>query len=538
MENVTNKKEHDLRLDPIIFWPSVILLVVACVAAMIFPEAGKKITGDIMAWITDSFGWMYLFLAMGTFAVLSWLAFGPYGQVKLGGDESKPEFGTVTWIAMLFSCGIGCLVIYWSIIEPLYYLSGPPTGPFFDVGKEKTANMVAFASTYGMFHWGFTGWAIYCLPTLPIGYMFFVRKNPQLRLSQSMGSVLGKQSGGWISILIDIAIVFGIMGAVCPSLGLGVPLITSCISRFLGIEQGMGLNIGVLVVWIVLFSGSVFLGLEKGIARLSNINLYSVLILVAFVFLVGPTKFILNNTCNSMGILLDNFFRMSFWTDPVAKSGFPQSWTIFYWAWWVGYAPMMGLFVARISKGRTLREIILAEVLWGTLGTWIFFSVFGNYAIHIEIFGDAFLSKIMADQGAFMAVAAFIMSLPMGQLIMPLFISICFIFTATSMDSAAYVLAAVTTRKLFIEDEPSRFSRMLWAGIIGLVAVTMLMMGGLKILQSSVVIMGLPMLFILIIMIWAFLKDLQNDYGQQKNSSIEYVEYDEKGMLLKPGRIG
>lgn len=537
MKAMDKVRTSDLRVDPIIIWPAVVLLLAACIPSMIFPEAGKAMTSAVTSWITGTFGWMYLLLAVGVFVILGWLAFGPYGHVKMGGSDAEPEFSKFTWIAMLFCCGIGCLVIYWSLMEPVYYLQGPPIGPFFGVGKEQTPNMVAFASTYGLFHWGFTGWAIYCLPTLPIGYMFFVRKNPQLRLSSAITSIIPEKHQGWIRKVIDISVVFGIMGAVCPSLGLGVPMISSAISKFIGIPESMGLNLFILVVWVILFTGSVFLGLKKGIARLSNVNLCGVLLLLAFVFFAGPTKFILNNSCDSLGVLFENIVRMSFWTDPVGKSGFPQSWTVFYWAWWVGYAPMMGLFVARISKGRTLREIIFAEVLWGTLGTWLFFFIFGNYVIHIEVFGNGFFSQVLNEQGSFAAVAAFIYNLPLGKLIMPLFIFIAFVFTATTMDSAAYVLASVTSRRLYVNDEPSRFSRLFWAAMIGLVAVTMLMVGGLKVLQASVVIMGFPMVFVLILMTMAFIKDLKNDYPIKDKQHIDSVEYNDHGTLIKVGEI-
>ena len=496
-------------IEPHIFWPALLVILAVCVPAMIWPVEGRIVVNGAMDWITSNFGWLYMIVTLIGFGFLGWIAFGRYGNVKLGTPEEKPQFSTLTWIAMLFCAGIGSNLIYWSIIEPIYYLQTPPFGL-----DSNTALAAEWAVTYPLFHWGFSAWALYCLPTIAIAYSYHVRRESRLTFSIASKSVLGRHADGWIGKAIDVSVMFGIIGGVGTSLGLGTPMIAACIGEILGVEQSVGLNLVILAIWTTIFGTSVYLGLEKGIARLSDINLWLALLLLAFVIFVGPTAFILNTMSNSLSLLLDNFFRMSLWTDPIAKSGFPQRWTIFYWAWWVAYGPMMGLFVARISKGRRLKELVLAMCLWGSIGCWLFFAIIGSYSLQVELDGIVAMTGLLEEIGPAAATAQLLASLPLSSIVLPMTVILLFVFLATTIDSSAFILASVSTRELQGNEEPARWNRLLWALVLGIMAMMMFAIGGLDVIQASSIVLAFPVLFAMLILVWAFALNIKEDYGE------------------------
>ncbi len=308
--------------------------------------------------------------------MLLWFAFGKYGSVRFGGQDAEPEFRTLSWIAMLFCAGIGTSLLYWATIEWVYYYQAPPFGI-----EAESAEAADWAAMYGLFHWGPMAWALYCIPALPIAYAFHNRKIPFLRISQACRGVIGDRADGPLGKLIDVLFIFGLVGGTGTSLGLGTPILSESISTLTGIERTFALDAFVIVIWTAIFGTTVYLGMEKGIKRLADANVYLGFFLLAFVLVFGPTVFILDTFTNSLGLLATNFLKMSFYTDPVGASGFPQTWTVFYWAWWIAYAPFMGLFVARISRGRTIRQVVAANLVWGSLGCWLFFATFGNTAL-------------------------------------------------------------------------------------------------------------------------------------------------------------
>ena len=343
------------------------------------------------------------------FGVLLWFAFGRYGRVRFGGPDAKPEFRTLSWVAMLFCAGIGTSLLYWATIEWVYYYQAPPFGV-----EPGSAAAAEWGATYGLFHWGPLAWALYCLPALPIGYAFHNRKIPYLRISQACRGVIGDHADGPLGKLIDVLFIFGLVGGTGTSLGLGTPILSESIASLLHIERTFGLDAFVIVVWTAIFGTTVYLGMEKGIKRLADANVYLGLVLCAFVLVFGPTVFILDSFTNSLGLLASNFLRMSLYTDPVGQSGFPQRWTVFYWAWWIAYAPFMGLFVARISRGRTIREVVGANLVWGSLGCWLFFALFGNTALHDQLSGSLPVIGIMNDVSPQAAIVAVVKALPAG----------------------------------------------------------------------------------------------------------------------------
>ncbi|CAH0649839.1 L-carnitine/gamma-butyrobetaine antiporter [Pseudomonas sp. Nvir] len=370
-----------------------------------------------------------------------------------------------------------------------------------------------WALTYGQFHWGLTPWAFYCLPALPIAYSMYVRRQPGVRLSVAARGVLGEKSNGWLGLTLDTVVVFGIVGGVGTSLGLAVPLVSTLAGDIFGIQQSFAFDMGVLALWTLMFGMSVWFGLSKGIKILSDIIVYLAFALLLFAAVVGPTLLLINGWANSLGLMINNFIHMSLWTDPVAKGSFPQDWTIFYWAWWIAYTPMMGLFVVRISRGRTIKELILAELVWGSLGCWVFFAVWGGYSLNLQLSGELDVSAILTAQGIPAAVLAILKTMPFSSIAIAAFVLLCFVFLATTLDSAAYVLASVTSKELSGYEEPQRWLRIVWALLLAVIGIGLLKVGGLKAVQTSTIVVALPLIPVLGVLAWSLLCMIRVDLG-------------------------
>jgi len=515
----TVQRDNKLAIDPVIFWTALIAILAASIPLILYPAAGKAVVDGLLSSFTGTFGWLYLLTGVGSFFFMVWLAYGPLGRIKMGAPDEQPEFRTVPWIAMLFCAGIGISIVNWAFVEPLYFLSGPPLG--IEAG---TTEATEWAAMYPMFHWGVVPWALYLMPALPMAYVLYVRKVNVLRLSEACRGILGKAVDGPVGKLIDVIVIFSIVGGVGTSLGLSVPLVSALFQEMFGLADSFGLQMGILAAWTAMIAWSVYNGLNKGIQTLSNINAALGFLLLFFVLIVGPTIFLLNLWTNSVGLFLDNFFRINFWTDPVAKSGFTEDWTIFYWAWWIAYAPMMGLFVARISRGRTIKEIIVNGVVWGTIGCWAFFAIWGGYALDLQLSGTVDLQAILSSDGIPATVVAILKTLPIAWLVIPLFTLLCFVFLATTVDSSAYMLASTCTKEITGYQEPARWNRILWALILAVVGIGLLSVGGLKVVQSSTILAALPMIPVLIIMSASLIRSAYSDFGAELSPCVPAKE--------------
>ena len=509
------------KIDKIIFWTALIVITALVTPLILFEEASKAFLNVLFDFATKKLGWSFLWFTIGAFFILAWLALGRFANVRFGGPNARPQFSMASWVAMLFCAGIGASVMYWGTIEWAYYYSGPPFGI-----EPKTPKAAEWAAMYGLFHWGFTAWAVYCIPTLPLAYMLWNKKRAVLRLSAACEPVIGtKAAAGWPGKIIDVMFMFGLIGGIGTSMGLGTPMLSAGIAELFGVERSFTLDVIVVIIWAGIFGASVYSGLEKGIKVLSDINLWLILIILGFTFLFGPTVFMLSTFTNSMGLLVSNFVEMSFWTDPIAEGGFPQGWTIFYWAWWIAYAPFMGLFVARISYGRTIRQLIVAEVVGGSLGCWLFFAILGNTGMYFDLNGIVPLSEILNSQDGAAAVVATVVGIGenasafglslgfIAPILLIIFIILAFIFGATTLDSSAFTLASVATEEQDdANTEPARWHRLFWAIILAVVSLSLMYLGGLKPLQTASIVVGLPLMVVLAIIVVSFFRWLEQDY--------------------------
>lgn len=493
-------------LEKRVFWISLGVIGLLCAPLALGPERGAAILTGAQNFITGQFGWLYLWFTVLVFGALVWLAVGKYARVRFGGPSAQPEFRAMSWIAMIFTAGIGSSILYWGVIEWAYYYASPPFGV-----EAESVSAAQWATTYPLFHWGFTAWAIYCLPAVPIAYSFHTRKVPMLNLSGACRGVIGDRADGWLGKVIDVLFVFGLVGAVVTTLGLGVPMISEGVSELAGISRTTLLDAGIIVIWTAIFGTSVFLGLQKGLKRLADINVYLAISVGVFFLVFGPTVFIISTFTNSIGLLLQNFVQMSFYTGSISGSEFSQDWTVFYWAWWLAYAPFVGLFAARISRGRTIRELIVGMVFGGSLASWLTFTILGNTGLYFDRNGIVPVTNILNESGAPSAIVATVLGLPLGGLVLTVFLVLAMIYLATSLDSAAFTLAAVATKNLHPDQQPARWHRVFWAFALGTVAVTMMYLGGLEPLQSMAIITAFPLLIIMVIMMISFRRWLIED---------------------------
>ena len=498
---------HQANVDWFIFIASAVVVYAVCLPLGLYPEAGGRVLDEAFQYVTGRFGVAYILFSIFAITFLLYLAFSRFGNIRLGGDA--PEFSTFSWAAMLFCGGIGTSVLYWGTIEWGYYYTDPPFG---EVSQSEAA--MRWASSYPLFHWGFTGWAIYCLPGIASAYAYHVRGNTQLRLSAACEPIIGHYAQGWTGRVIDLVYMVGLVGATSTGIGLAVPLIAACLEALFGLQDTFALKVAVITGVTAVFAASVWVGLERGIKRLSNIAVFLAFALLVFVLMVGPTVQIIETGTATVGHMLQNYLRMSTWTDPHGQALFVETWTVFYWAWWLALGPFMGLFITKISRGRTISQVVLGSLGYGTAGCAVFFVVLGTYAAHVNATGDvAVLSMLQQDQPA-AAVIAVLGTLPLREAVLVLFVIVCVIFAATSYDSASYTLASSTTRSLHADDHPARWNRVFWACTLGLLPITLIYIGGLRPLQSAVVAVSLPLLIIVLMMSAALIKSLWEDHPE------------------------
>ncbi|MBY7142416.1 BCCT family transporter [Virgibacillus sp. NKC19-3] len=505
-----------LNIETKVLWPVLVILLLGLVPVGVNPSAAEETVGNILSFITENFGWIFVLFPFLILIFFTWLVFGKFGQIKLGDPEDKPKFSNFSWFSMIFTTGIGAEIMYQSVIEPITYTTGPPFG--LEAG---TLSAAEWALPYGLFHWGILAWAIYALPSIPMAYALYVKKIPYFRLSAACKPILGKHSDGLPGKIVDVAMMLGLIGVVGTSIGLVAPMIAELLSEMFHIPVTLGLLAIVIALWVIIFGGSVYLGLERGIKRLSNFNIIIVAAITAFVFLVGPTIFMLSNSVQALGKMFNNFFEMGLSLGSIRGGSFPQDWTIFYWAWWIGYASLIGLFTARISKGRTIKQVIITQCLVGPVGCWLFFGVFGNYALNVQLSNVIPVDTIMADSGQTGVIMAVINTLPLSTIIIPLLVIAYLIFSATTFDTASLILSSVASKKLDRMGQPPRIHRLFWAFILGGVGIIILAIGGLEAVQLSSVIVGVPMILVFVLMTISFIKSVKEDFGQEKATLVK-----------------
>lgn len=495
------------------FIPSCLTLIVLIGVLMFFPVKSAEIIQYLYDFCTEKFGWLYLLACLACFGFLIWISTSKVGNIKIGAANEKPQYSNLSWIAMLFTAGVGTSIVILGFLEPIYYVSSPPFGiePMSETAYE-------YAHMYGQFHWGLGAWAFYNPAIIAVAYMMYVKKEPTIRLSAACRPVLKKYTDRWPGYFIDILVIFGVVGSITTSLGIGTPVLADIIREVFGIPQQyeMLLKIIILIIWIMIFGTSVFLGLERGIQRLSNINIVMAFIFMLVIFLVGPTVGIIKMEVNSLGLYISDFFRMSTYTQPFGDGVFTKNWTVFYWGWWIAFMPMMGMFVGKISKGRTIKNIVWGQLIWGTAGCCLSFMILGGYSLHLQKSGKVDLVSILNNGTQSDAVIAILKTLPMPHIMMLFLCLVCFVYLATTIDSCAYVLAGVTTDNLAPTEDPARANRIFWAVLFSVLAVAIMIVGGLESVKIMSVVTGLLLILVLVLLMISVKKRLEEHISKSE----------------------
>ncbi|MCF6412050.1 glycine betaine uptake BCCT transporter [Pseudalkalibacillus salsuginis] len=489
-----------------VFIISLVISVIFIAWGVLYPKGLQQATGSIQNFLQVKFGWFYLLSATGFLIFSIYLIFSKYGKIKLGKDDDKPDYSLVTWFAMLFSAGMGIGLVFWGVAEPLFHYYDPPSG------NGETVESANASLRYAMFHWGLHPWGIYTVVGLALAYFKFRKGAPGL-ISAIFRPLLGDRVNGPIGILIDVIAVFATVFGVATSLGFGAAQISGGISYlFEGVANNQVTQLIIIAIVTVLFILSASTGLNKGIKYLSNINIVLALGLMFFLLFAGPTNFIMDVFTQTLGSYVQNLPTMSFRLGPYSETtqDWTQAWTVFYWAWWIAWAPFVGMFIARVSKGRTIREFVLGVLLVPTIFSALWFSVFGGSAVFMDRMEGTGLYSIMTDNGTEIALFALFEQVPLGGIMSIIAILLISTFFITSADSATFVLGMQTTNGSL---NPSNYIKFIWGGVVAASAAILLYSGGLQALQTASIIAAFPFTFIMIAIVFATVKALKEDYN-------------------------
>ncbi|HBC96680.1 MAG TPA: choline/carnitine/betaine transporter [Clostridium sp.] len=483
-------------------YPVFIIAAIACTCfyapMVIFKDVASRLIPPLLNVVTGSLDWCFELIAFICVIFSLWLIFGRYSKIKLGGENAKPQFSTFTWVSMIFCAGVGAGIIYWACIEPMSYLSKPPfeITPFSNEARN-------WALTYTCFHWSITPWAIYAIPSVIFAYKFYNRNCGGLRASYACSGAIGKYSDGIPGKIIDIFVIIGLVGGLATSLGFVFPFISGLISNYLEIPDGLYLQVIVGLTFTGIFTFSCVKGLYSGICKLSNINTILFIVMVLFILLSGPTLWLISFITESTGNMLQNFIKMSFYLDKVGGSNFPQDWTVFYWAWQVSWSVYIGLFTARISKGRTIRSLVISLVLVAGCGTALICAIIGGYTQHVIYNLDIDLFAIAKEFGNIGAIYTMLSTLPFSKMFIPLMVVILLIAQATGIDSAAYTLSNISCKKVGQEGEPPLFIRLFWSLALFFSALALIIAGGTEAVKISAVLTSIPLLLLLLVFMFS-----------------------------------
>lgn len=485
---------------------AVISILLISVSLLLYTEKTTEIISLIKDKSMNVLSPFYLVMGFAIVVYCLFLCFSKYGNIKLG--KEKPEYSTFSWLIMIFCTGMGSNVLYWSAIEWIYYLKAPPLGI-----ESGSIEAMELAVTYGGFHWSITGWSIYAVGAITLGLRYYNQKRPGLCLTSCCEGFNEKLINNHLSRrIIELIFLFGTIGGYTTMISFVVPMYCNNLSILFGIENNFKFQIILILLITAIFTVSSWTGLQSGIKKLSKINIFMVMILLGIILILGPTMFIIKGVTNSVGYMLQNFVTMSLWTDFIENSGFVENWTSFYWAWWIGLAPSMWIFITKISRGRTIREILLGMIASGSLGCWLCFGIISNYGLYQNISGRVDLVGILETAGPEAAVASLVLSLPFGKVMLMLWTLTGIIFLITTMDSGTYTLAVSTTLKIGINESPTKKLRLFWSILLIALPIGLMYAGApMGALQASTVITAVPVALLTIFTILAGIKYLKKE---------------------------
>lgn len=505
-----NGLDVDLKLTLGSFSAVILLGIVA----VLYPEGTKATMGAMLDFTVKNLGPGFLWYTLFATGLLLFLALSKYGNIRLGGD--KPKFNKFQLFAMALSAGLGASTMYWGFIESTYYFMDPQFGI---VDKPMA---MEYASAYNMFHWGAAGWFVYLIVAVPFCIAFYIRGERKLSLSGVVNIMFDGILPVWAQKLIDLLFIITTLAATALTLGLAIPMISSNISSLTGIPDSLMMGIGIIVALSIVFSLSSYIGVEKGMARLSNATIYICAGFVGLTFVIGPSALILNNTTNAIGIMLTEYLRMSTNTDPFGNTLFPQYWTIFFLANWISYSPGIGVFITKIAKGHKLRDLVLVLVSAGTLGTSITFGVLGTFTMNLQNTGAIDAVGLINSGLPTQLVAEVFGSTPFPMVMTFVYLVTMVLFTVTTLDGTSFSLAGIATKKLDKDANVSPMFRLFWCLLLAVVPIVFLLIRAkLNILKSFPVLIIVPMMPLFAVLAYRTLGYIQKTFGHMDGKEIE-----------------
>jgi len=510
MDNLTETiKNFFIRwskmMNPPVFIGAAVTTIGIIIFGAVWTKTAKNAFSNMLDFITTYFGWYYVIVVFAFLVFVLWLYFSPFGKIRLGEDDSKPEFSRLGWFSMLFAAGMGMGLIFWGVAEPLMHYMNPAKA------EAETTEALKEGMRYSFFHWGFHPWAIYIIFALGIAYFHFRHKLP-LAPRSLFYPILGEKIYQWPGHVIDAFTTVGTLLGVATSLGLGALQINSGLSDLTGIPDEIKTQVIIIAIITAIAVTSTISGVGKGIKYLSLSNIGLMFVLMAFVFFAGPTLYQVKLFVTTFGGYLQKIVSMSLWLDIRPNTEWQSDWTLFYWGWWLSWCPFVGIFVARISKGRTIREFIFYVLLIPTLVTFMWFSIFGGTASHLQINEGVQLGQVVQENVA-ISLNALLSHLPFSSITQWVGILLVVVFFITSSDSGSLVDDMVTSGG---HPNPPVAQRAFWGISEGAAAAALLMAGGLEALQTASISAGLPQSLVVIACCFSLVKALRKDVKSKK----------------------
>ena len=522
------------RVNRPVFIASALLIVGFIIFGSLFGELAGEVFNQLQSFITHRFRWLFIILMNVAVVFSLYIALSRYGDIRLGHQTEHPEYSLLSWFGMLFSAGIGIGLLYWGTAEPLYHFMSPPMGQAETVEAAKQAMSISFL------HWGIHAWALYCVVALSLAY-FHYRRGLPLSIRSVLYPLIGQKIYGKWGNVVDTLAVFGTMFGVVTSLGLGAMQINAGFSNVFGIPNNVPVQLCLIAIITAMATLSVMMGLDKGIKRLSDINIVLTVLLLGFMLFFGPTQFIIDSFIENIGNYASQLIPLGFWSEAYSNTDWQANWTIFYWAWWVSWSPFVGIFVARISRGRTIREFIFGVLFIPMLLLFFWFTTFGGSAVHMELMGNyGLIEAVKADYGS--AIFKLIEYYPLTKPLTLVIVVMIMLWFVTSSDSASLVIDMLTAGG---DTNPPKIQRLFWALSQGVIAAVLLVAGGLSALQAVAIIAGFPFAIVVFVMMYCLWRGLTRDrltlYRNQQwyitaesaehNSANEFID---EHLLLGP----
>lgn len=528
-------EKDKLKGKNIVFIISLILIAAMAIWSVGFNDNFTVVSNAVYAFLTTDFAWLYLIAMIVFVAFVLFVAFSKFGKVKLGGDDSKPEFKNFTWFGLLFGCGMGVGLVFWGVAEPLTHYLNPAA---FSGAEAATPQAADFAIESFFMHWGFLPWANYAVVGLALAYFMFRKKKPGL-ISSMLTPLMGeKLAQGWLGKLIDILAVFATVAAIVTSLGLGTLQINAGFNELFGVPNNLTAQIVIIAIVSVIYIASAVSGIEKGIKVISDTNLYVAIGLMLACFIVGPIVPDLNSFVNGFGNYINNFLVDSLGISAFGDNAWLGSWRLFYWAWFIAWAPFVGVFIAKISKGRTVREFVLGVVIVPAVASCIWGVIFGNLGINLVETGKMTLEAAAAavaspERGLFVVLQQY----PIGfVLCIVALVSLCAFFV-TSANSGVYVMSMLTSNG---DQNPPASKKILWGIVIAIITVGLLMAGGLKPLQTISLAAAFPFIIIMFAICVSFYRVVKREFdpitGKQRTLEEANKADEEAEKLIAEGK--